>query len=378
MSETLEKTPFYDIQIAAGARMVEFAGHSMPVQFQGIKNEHLHTRSAASLFDVSHMGQLSVSGASAQAELEALLPVDLDELAQDQMCLTFLTNEEGGILDDLIITRRSKETFSLVVNGACKAHDIEHISAHLVESRLEHFEHHALLALQGPKAADVLCQFIPESRDAIEALTFMHGVALKIQRKDLDCEIYLSRSGYTGEDGFEISIPGDHAEAFAKSLLSNDLLQWAGLGARDSLRLEAGLCLYGHDLDAATTPVEAGLLWAIDKARRAGGSKAGGFPGAEKIFQQIELGPPRKRQGFVVNGRIPVREGATIVNAQDQQIGRVTSGGVAPSFAGLLAMGYVDAGALVSSTAQFYAMVRGKKVELHRHKMPFVPTQYKR
>lgn len=374
----LAKTPFYEMHVAAGARIVPFAGYAMPVQYQGIKVEHLHTRAKAGLFDVSHMGQLLISGEAAQRELEALVPVDLDTLDQDQMCLTFLTNDQGGILDDLIITKRSECEYFLVVNGACKEHDIRHIKAHLKESSLEHFENQALLALQGPEASAVLCGFLPELAEAIEGLTFMRGVGLQLEVDSGDFDIYISRSGYTGEDGFEISVPNQYAVLIAKALLEHSAVNWIGLGARDSLRLEAGLCLYGHDLNEETTPVEAGLVWSIDQSRRNGGAKAGGFPGAEIVLAQIENGVSRRRRGLVVKGKVPVREGAELIDEHGELVGRVTSGGVAPSFNGLIAMGYLSTEYLARDNASLSAIVRGKHQPVALHDLPFLKANYKR
>lgn len=378
MPESLLKTPFYQMHVDADARMVPFAGYEMPVQYDGIKAEHLHTRAAAGLFDVSHMGQLLISGETAQQEIERLVPVDLDTLDQDQMCLTFLTNERGGILDDLIITKRSDHEFFLVVNGACKNDDMAHIKKHLVDAKMDYFGEQALLALQGPKACDALCRFLPDMQDVISNLTFMRGVGLNLETDEDDFDIYVSRSGYTGEDGFELSMPAEFASAIANELLSDDVVEWVGLGARDSLRLEAGLCLYGHDLDESTTPVEAGFVWSIDKSRRAGGAKEGGFLGAEVILKQMADGVSRRRRGFLVNSRVPVREGADLVNASGENIGRITSGGVAPSFDGLIAMGYIATEFLTLEHEKIFAVVRGKQHPLSIHPMPFVQAKYKR
>ena len=376
--DSLLKTPFHQMHVDAGARMVPFAGYHMPVQFKGIKAEHLHTRAAAGLFDVSHMGQILISGETAQEEIEKLVPVDLDTLAQDQMCLTFLTNQKGGILDDLIITKRSDNEYFLVVNGACKQSDIAHIEKHLVNAKLDYFEEQALLALQGPKAHEALVRLLPDMADAISDLTFMQGVALNISIDGDEFDAYISRSGYTGEDGFELSIPAAHACSIAQELLACEFVEWVGLGARDSLRLEAGLCLYGHDLDETTTLVEAGFVWSIDKSRRAGGSKEGQFLGADVILSQIESGVSRRRRGFVVEGKVPVREGAELVDGQGTSVGNITSGGVGPSFNGLIAMGYVLTDFLDREETELYAVVRGKQQPLTLHKMPFVDAKYKR
>ena len=378
MSEPLLKTPFYQMHVDSDARMVPFAGYEMPVQYEGIKAEHLHTRASAGLFDVSHMGQLLISGETAQQEIERLVPVDLETLDQDQMCLTFLTNEHGGILDDLIITKRSDCEYFLVVNGACKNDDMAHIKKHLVDAKMDYFEGQALLALQGPQACAALCRILPGMQDVISGLTFMRGVGLNLETDEDDFDIYVSRSGYTGEDGFEISIPAEFAGAIANKLLSDEAVEWVGLGARDSLRLEAGLCLYGHDLNESTTPIEAGFAWSIDKSRRAGGVKEGGFLGAEVILKQMAHGVSCRRRGFLVDSRVPVREGAELVNASGENIGRITSGGVAPSFDGLIAMGYISTEFLTLEDEKIFAVVRGKQHPLSIHPMPFVETKYKR
>ncbi len=374
----LRRTPLYDLHLEAGARLVPFAGYEMPVQYEGIKAEHLHTRSSAGLFDVSHMGQLLVSGATAQADLERLLPVDLDTLDRDKMCLTFLLNSEGGILDDLIITRRGDAVFSLVVNGACKHSDIAHIKAHLNDAELEYLDSQALLALQGPEAQRVLCEWIADNDSVIQSLKFMQGVPLQLSTEDSEFLAYVSRSGYTGEDGFEISVPDEFAVAVANSLLEQPSVSWVGLGARDTLRLEAGLCLYGHDLNENTTPVEAGFSWSIHKSRKAGGAKAGGFLGADLILQQLGQGVSRRRRGFIVQSRQPVREGAILSDNEGREVGHITSGGVSPSTDSLIAMGYLDAEFIAREEVQLNAMVRNKAVPVQLATLPFVENKYRR
>ena len=379
----LNRTALYDLHVAAQARMVPFAGYAMPVQYEGIKAEHLHTRAGAGLFDVSHMGQVLVSGERAALGLERLLPVDLEALAIDQLCYTFFTAPNGGLLDDLIVTRRSDSEFMLVVNAGCKHADIDYLRNNLPELEVEYFDQQALLALQGPRAEAALAAVFADLAAPLASLAFMQGLGarLEIDGQADPVDIYISRSGYTGEDGFEISLPNSFAEQFARELLLQADVRWCGLGARDSLRLEAGLCLYGHDIDPHTTPIEAGLAWSIDKTRRAGASKAGGFPGADIIFAQLERGAPKKRVGFRVDGRVPVREGAELVDASGAVIGRVSSGGFAPSLQASVLMAYVDSAALAGdreSPLALQALVRGKPQPLSRCKMPFVAHNYKR
>ncbi|WP_017938858.1 glycine cleavage system aminomethyltransferase GcvT [Zestomonas thermotolerans] len=370
-TETLARTPLHALHLELGAKMVPFAGYEMPVQYPlGVLKEHLHTRAQAGLFDVSHMGQIRLHGASAAAALESLVPVDILDLPAGQQRYALFTNEQGGILDDLMVANAGDHLF-LVVNAACKAQDLEHLRRHLgerceVESL---FDSRALLALQGPAAAEVLGRLAPQAKQ----LTFMQFTTLEL----LGVECYVSRSGYTGEDGYEISVPVEQAEALARALLAEPEVQPIGLGARDSLRLEAGLCLYGHDMDSTITPVEASLAWAISKARRADGARAGGFPGAERIFAQQRDGVASKRVGLLPQERVPVREGAEIVDAEGALIGRVTSGGFAPSLGAPVAMGYV-ASAYGALDSQVFAVVRGKRVPMKVAKTPFVPQRYYR
>ena len=372
MSETLHKTPLHALHLELGARMVPFAGFDMPVQYPlGVLKEHLHTREQAGLFDVSHMGQIILRGKDAALALESLVPVDIVDLPVGMQRYAMFTNEQGGILDDLMVANLGDDTLFLVVNAACKDQDLAHLQTH-IGSRCEVqplFEQRALLALQGPAAAKVLERLAPE----VAGMTFMQFRPVTL----LGEHCFISRSGYTGEDGYEISVPVEAADALARRLLAEPEVQPIGLGARDSLRLEAGLCLYGHDMDTGTTPIEASLLWAISKVRRADGARAGGFPGAEAIFAQQQQGVARKRVGLLPQERTPVREGAEIVDTTDKVVGKVCSGGFGPTLGAPVAMGYVDIehGAL---DTPLYAMVRGKKVALKVSKMPFVPQRYYR
>lgn len=368
-TQELLKTPCYDLHIEAGGKMVPFAGYDMPVQYElGVKKEHLHTRAQAGLFDVSHMGQLTLTGEGAAKALETLVPVDIIDLPVGKQRYALFTNEQGGLLDDLMVSNFGDHLF-VVVNAACKAQDIAHMQANLPESiKIDVLENRALLALQGPKAGAVLARLIPESADMI----FMDSRVL-----DFDgVECIVGRAGYTGEDGFEISIPGEHAERLTRLLLAESEVEWIGLGARDSLRLESGLCLYGHDIDQRTTPVEASLLWAISKVRRTGGERAGGFPGADIILEQIVTKDVnRKRIGMVGLGKAPVREGAKLFNASGDEIGIVTSGTAGPTKGSPIAMGYVETSYATLDT-EVFAEVRGKKLAMLIQKMPFVEQRY--
>ncbi|MGI8705765.1 MAG: glycine cleavage system aminomethyltransferase GcvT [Sphingomicrobium sp.] len=348
-----------------GARMVEFAGYSMAVQYQGIMAEHLWTRENAGLFDVSHMGQVLIHGRNVDSALEALLPGDLKGLADKKLRYSMLLDDSGGIIDDLMATRRG-EDFYLVVNGATKHGDLQVMRQGLPDEIIvDHMKEQALLALQGPKAVEVLDDLVP----GVSRLTFMEGDAFQAFGQTL----WISRSGYTGEDGFEISIPASAVEQLADSLVADDRVKPVGLGARDSLRLEAGLPLYGHDLDRETTPVMAGLTFAIQKRRRA----EGGFPGAARILAEIEDGPPQKRVGFEVEGRQPVREGALVLDGEGNEVGRITSGGFSPSLKRPIAMGYV-ATALAEPGTGLKLEQRGKLFESRVAAMPFVPHRYYR
>jgi aminomethyltransferase len=376
-TSSLKRTPLHALHLARGAKMVPFAGYQMPVQYSsGVMKEHLHTRAAAGLFDVSHMGQIALHAKSGRVEdaataLERLVPQDIVSVAPGRQRYAQFTNDSGGILDDLMVANFGKHLF-LVVNAACKAGDEAHLRAQLSDAcTIEPLPDRALLALQGPKAESVLAKFCPD----VAAMRFMDAGPRRID--GIDC--FVSRSGYTGEDGFEISVPADKAEALAAALLDNEDVLAIGLGARDSLRLEAGLCLYGHDIDAATTPAEASLQWSIQKSRRNGGARAGGFPGVDVILSQLENGAPRRRVGLKPEGRAPLREGAPLFadSASSEQIGVVTSGGFGPSLNAPVAMGYLPTPhAGLGGTV--FAELRGRRLPLRVTAMPFVPNTYKR
>lgn len=349
---------------ARGARMVEFAGYWMPIQYEGIMAEHLWTRAHAGLFDVSHMGQLALSGDGAADALEALVPGDISALKPGRMRYSLLLAEDGGILDDLMVTNEGDQ-LGLVVNGAVKWDDIATLREHLPDHiTLNHRDDHGLLALQGPQAVTALARLVPEAA----GLVFMQWTAATWDGH----AIGISRSGYTGEDGFEISLPAEALERFADALLAMDEVKPIGLGARDSLRLEAGLPLYGHDLDPTTDPVEGDLAFAISKRRR----EDGGFPGAARILGRLEDGAPRRRVGLLVDGKMPVREGARLFDGMEE-VGVVTSGGFAPSVGAPIAMGYVPGSHAEPGTA-LAAEVRGKRVGVTVATMPFVPHNYVR
>ncbi|EMQ2875747.1 glycine cleavage system aminomethyltransferase GcvT [Vibrio navarrensis] len=369
--QELLTTPLHALHIEVGAKMVPFAGYDMPVQYPlGVKKEHLHTRDAAGLFDVSHMGQLRLHGEGAAAFLESLVPVDIIDLAQGKQRYAFFTNEQGGIMDDLMVANLGDHLF-VVVNAACKEQDINHLQAHIPSDvELEVIDDRALLAIQGPKAAEVLARFQP----AVAEMLFMDVQKLEL----LGEECIISRSGYTGEDGYEISVPANKAEALARALTAEQEVEWIGLGARDSLRLECGLCLYGHDLDETTTPVEASLLWGIQKVRRTGGEREGGFPGAEIILKQIESKDvSRKRVGLVGLTKAPVREGAELFDADGNKVGVVTSGTAGPNAGKPVSMAYLRAD-LTEIGTEVFAEVRGKLLPMAVEKMPFVPQRYYR
>ncbi|TWS97093.1 glycine cleavage system aminomethyltransferase GcvT [Reyranella sp. CPCC 100927] len=366
-SDSLKRTPLYALHVELGGKIVPFAGYEMPVQFpMGILNEHLHTRRAVGLFDVSHMGQVRLTakpGKSAAAAIERLVPGDIAGLKPGQMRYTQLTNGQGGILDDFMVTSTGDHLL-MVFNAACKDADLAHVRQHLSDDvEIEPMFARGLLALQGPEAVDVLGRHAPQVR----AMTFMTGSFVVID----GAECYVTRSGYTGCDGYEISTPGDAAERIARLLLKDDRVKPIGLGARDSLRLEAGLCLYGHDIDTTTTPVEAGLTWSIGKERRA----KGGFPGDEIIIRQIASGPPRRRVGLRPEGRTIAREGTEIVDASGAVVGKVTSGGFGPSLNGPLAMGYVERAHAAAGT-KLALLVRGKPAPAEIVAMPFVKHTY--
>jgi len=350
---------------ARGARMVPFAGYAMPIQYEGIIAEHKWTRESAGLFDVSHMGQLIVAGADAEKGLESLLPADLGILKDGRLRYSLLLAEDGGIVDDLMATRRG-DHFYVVVNGATKEGDIAYMRDKLPRGVvLDHMKEQALLALQGPKAVEALSRLVP----GVEALGFMTGGAFQIG----GTAAWISRSGYTGEDGFEISVPASNVAEVADLLASQPEVKPIGLGARDSLRLEAGLPLYGHDLDTETTPVEADLTFAISKRRRG----EGGFAGWERIARELETGPIRRRVGLAVEGRQPVREGAMVVDAEGNEVGKVTSGGFSPILEAPIAMAYVPAGSAEPGNAVTLAQ-RGKLFQAKVVAMPFVPHRYHR
>ena len=365
MSETPAKLPLDGWHRAQGARMVPFAGYEMPIQYEGIMAEHRWTRESAGLFDVSHMGQLIIAGRDAENGLEALLPADLKILKDGRLRYSLLLAHDGGIIDDLMVTRRG-EHFYMVVNGATKHDDIEHMRRYLPAGVvLDYMKEQALLALQGPKAVEVLVRHAPE----VAELTFMTGGAFQLG----GTSAWISRSGYTGEDGFEISVPASRVEAVAALLTAEPEVKPIGLGARDSLRLEAGLPLYGHDLDTDTTPVEADLAFALSKRRRGEGT----FPGARRILLELEESPIRKRVGLTIEGRQPVREGALVVDAEGSEVGKVTSGGFSPTLEKPIAMAYVPA-ASAQPGAQITIEQRGKIFRGEVAAMPFVPHRYHR
>jgi aminomethyltransferase len=372
----LLKTPLHALHLELGARLVPFAGYSMPVQYPaGLMAEHLHTRQAAGLFDVSHMGQISLRGADAAAALESLMPVDVIGLARDKQRYGLLLSDEGTVLDDLMFVNRGIAEggdLFLIVNGACKHADLKHISDRIGQRcEIDAQFDRGLLALQGPQAVNALQRLLP----GVQGLVFMTGAAFDWQGQAL----YVTRSGYTGEDGFEISLPASHAEAFARALLAEPEVKPVGLGARNSLRLEAGLCLYGNDMDTSTTPSEAGLNWALQKVRRSGGARAGGFPGAERVLAEIDGRQPlaRVRVGLLALERVPVREHTELHNEAGERIGEVTSGLLGPSVNQPIAMGLLPP-ALAAIGTPVNAMVRGKPVPMLVAALPFIPPRYHR
>jgi len=363
-SDAINKTPLHGLHVELGARMVPFAGYEMPVQFPaGVKTEHLHTRAKAGLFDVSHMGQVRISGTDAAERFEALVTGNITGLAESALRYTLFTNVTGGILDDLMVTNAGDHLF-VVVNAACKETDLALMRAGLGDT-VEALEDLALIALQGPSAVAVLAELAP----GVAGLKFMTSGTFAIE--GTDCLV--SRCGYTGEDGFEISVPNDKAEALARRLLAHSDVEAIGLGARDSLRLEAGLCLYGHDIDTTTTPIEAGLSWAVPKRRR----EDGGFPGAEIIRRQAADGTTRRRVGIRPEGRAPAREGTQIADGEGRILGAITSGGFGPSIDGPVAMGYVETEFAEEGT-QLNVIVRDKPMPARVEALPFVPPGYKR
>ena len=373
MSDLL-RTPLYDLHVELGGKMVPFTGYDMPVQFSGIMGEHQHTREKAGLFDVSHMGQVILRGesyAAIAAAFERLVPMNVLGLGEGRQRYGLFTNDHGGIHDDLMFANRGDHMF-VVVNAACKEGDIARMRAALEpEISVTYIEDRALMALQGPAAESVLGAMNPAAAE----MRFMDVTTLDLN----GAECWVSRSGYTGEDGYEISVPADQAEALARALLAHDDVMPIGLGARDSLRLEAGLCLYGHDIDEDTLPAEAGLVWAVQKIRRSGGERAGGFPGAEAVLAQIMNGPARKRVGLRPEGRAPMREGVELFAASEggEAIGRITSGGFGPTVGGPVAMGYVPS-ELAGPGTVVYGELRGKRLPLTVTKLPFVAASFKR
>lgn len=379
MADTAELlvTPLHSLHLSLGARMVPFAGYDMPVQYPaGVMKEHLHTRASAGLFDVSHMGQVILRAKSGKLEdaalaLETLVPVDILGLKEGRQRYGFFTDEAGGILDDLMITNRGDHLF-VVVNAACKDADIRHMQAHLSHScDIELLTDRALIALQGPRAEAVLAELWA----GVSGMKFMDVREVPL----LDVPCIVSRSGYSGEDGFEISIPSDKAQAIARALLEHPDCEPIGLGARDSLRLEAGLCLYGNDIDTTTSPIEASLEWAIQKARRTGGDREGGFPGAERILAELSNGVARRRVGLKPEGKAPVRGHARLfADAQGTtELGEVTSGGFGPTVEGPVAMGYVPQEFAAPGT-EIFAEVRGKYLPVTVAALPFITPTYKR
>jgi aminomethyltransferase len=380
----LSKTALHALHVELGARMVPFAGYEMPVQYpKGVLQEHLHTRAAAGLFDVSHMGQLKLVGPDAAEALERLVPMDLIGLALHHQRYALFTDDSGGILDDLMVTRCADHLF-VVVNAACKVQDTAHLRAELggpggPDCDIVELDDHALLALQGPQAVDVMKRLCPD----VDFATWTFMTAREIVIGGMPC--FITRSGYTGEDGFEISIGNRDAEAFARLLLAQPEVAPVGLGARDSLRLEAGLCLYGNDIDTTTTPIEGSLTWAISKARRADGARPGGFPGATRILAQLAAGknpdavdaPVKKRVGLLGIERTPVREHSVIVDADGKAIGEVTSGTFGPTALRAVALGYLPP-SHAATGVEVMALVRGKPVAMKVVSTPFVPNRYYR
>ena len=374
--DELKRTPLHDLHLALGAKMVPFAGYDMPVQYKlGVMKEHLHTRAAAGLFDVSHMGQVILRGDDPKAvalALETLVPVSVAGLAEGRQRYGLFTNEQGGIEDDLMIANRGDHLF-LVVNAACKEADVARLRAGLEPKgvSVDYIEDRALLALQGPGAEAALAALNP----AVAEMRFMDVATVELA----GVEAWVSRSGYTGEDGYEISVPEGAAVALAEALLAQDTVEPIGLGARDSLRLEAGLCLYGHDIDTTTTPAAANLLWAIQKVRRADGDRAGGFPGADIILPEIASGAPSVRVGLKPEGRAPMREGIDLYESETggEPVGRITSGGFGPTVGGPVAMGYVPAEQATPGT-RLYGEVRGKRLPVEVVTLPHVKQSYKR
>ena len=369
MTELLQ-TPLYGLHISLGARIVPFAGYAMPVQYKsGIIKEHAYTRSRAGLFDVSHMGQLRLAGADAAATLETVTPADIVDLPDGRQRYALLTNDEGGVLDDFMAAKLAGSLY-IVVNASRKHADIAHLRTRIGgRCTIEVLDGRALLALQGPAAARVLARLAPETA----ALEFMSVATANLT----GTECIVSRSGYTGEDGFEISVDAGRADALARELLCHEEVEPIGLGARDSLRLEAGLCLYGNDLDTTTTPVEAGLSWAVAKSRRTGGARPGGYPGAAVIARELAGGAARRRVALLPRSRVPLRGGSMLQGPDGADAGRVTSGGFGPTLGAPVAMGYVEA-PLARPGTMLSAIVRGKTIPVEVANMPVVPHGYVR
>jgi aminomethyltransferase len=373
-SPALAVTPLHALHVARGARMVPFAGYEMPVQYaDGILAEHAQTRNAAGLFDVSHMGQAFLVGPDHETvarALETLVPADIVGLGPGRQRYTQLLDAEGHILDDLMVTRSADPVedgvLMLVVNAGCKQADFAHLESALPSTvRLLRADHRALIALQGPQAAHVVARHCPGSAE----MAFMSAMSARFD----GIECHISRSGYTGEDGYEVSVKAPRVRAIVERLLGHPEVKLIGLGARDSLRLEAGLCLYGHDIDTTTTPVEAGLAWSIQKRRR----DEGGFPGAERVLGELRDGPRRRRVGIALDGRMPAREGAEVRSSDGAPIGKVTSGGFGPTIGAPIAMGYVDSGHAEIGTP-LILMVRSKELSARVAPLPFVPHRYYR
>ena len=367
----IRTTPFHKMHLNAGAKMIPFAGYEMPVSYPlGIKKEHNHTRERAGLFDVSHMGQIRLSGEHAMSALESLVPVDIIDLPLMRTRYALFTTENGGVLDDLMVTNLGDNDLFLVVNAACKEADYDHLKNHLGAScEIEFYDDLALLALQGPKAAMVLSEFVP----SVKEMAFM--TAKQTMLNDIDC--FITRSGYTGEDGYEISVSAKDAESLASSLLSSEEVEWIGLGARDSLRLEAGLSLYGHELDISHSPVESSLNWALSKARRLGGEREGNYLGSKVIMNQIENGSDTKVVGLIPEGRMPVRDGAIIQDENGNQVGYVTSGGFGPTLNKPISIARLET-KFTNSHSKIFALVREKKIAVEIVKLPFVKHNYYR
>jgi len=364
-------TPLYQMHLDAGAKMVPFAGYEMPVSYPlGIRKEHNHTRRKAGLFDVSHMGQIRLVGTNVKKALESIVPVDIIDLPLLKLRYAFFTNKSGGILDDLMVTNLGDQELFLVVNASCKNADFDHLHSTIGnDCQIEFLDNMALLALQGPLAHKILSEIVP----SINKMTFM--TAKKVVIKGIECLI--TRSGYTGEDGFEISLQAKDSEELAKLLLSNKEVEWVGLGARDSLRLEAGLSLYGHELDTNHSPVESSLSWALSKIRRAGGEREGNYLGSKTIMNHLNEGAELKVVGLQPEGRMPVRDGAIIEDELGNKVGKVTSGGFGPSINRPIAIARLQK-SYIENNSKLFALVRDKKIAVEIVSLPFVKQNYYR